>query len=83
MEKDDKKGMQKVNECCDYAGIKRFTDADFDSLNEYVNVMQPLALSLDLIQGEKEMYLGYLLPVLSTMLKNMEDLRKNKLKYYG
>lgn len=77
-----KLGIGKLNECCDFVGCKRFTREDFESLQEYVNVMIPLAVSIDVLQGEKEMYLGYLLPVITTLIKNTKALRKEGLTYY-
>lgn len=41
--------------------------------------MAPLATSLDILQGDKEMYMGYLLPVISTLQENLEGL--NNLTY--
>ena len=81
MEDKEKFGINKLNECCDFAGAKRFTNDDFDFIQEDVEVMAPLSISLDLLQGVKEMYLGYLLPVITTLLKSMENLQKKGLKY--
>lgn len=75
-------GLNKINECCDFAGTKRFTRDDLAVLQEYVNVMKPLAVSLDLIQGEKEMYLGYLLPVINTLLNSTQKLREDGLEHF-
>lgn len=38
--------------------------------------MKPLAQSLDKLQGENGMYMGYLLPVLSMLKKNIDDFEK-------
>lgn len=36
--------------------------------------MEPLARALDILQSENNMYMGYLLPVLSTLRNKLEKL---------
>lgn len=45
-----------------------FTDDEVTLLKEYLMVMEPLATALDLLQGEKEVSIGYLLPTLREIL---------------
>ena len=44
--------------------------------------MSPLAGALDILQGEKEMYTAFLLPVISSLprqIKNVENRQKYKI----
>lgn len=43
--------------------------------------MGPLARALDILQSDIGMYMGYLLPVLSTLQQKMEDINKDELTY--
>jgi len=43
--------------------------------------MESLARALDILQGDSGMYMGYLLPVLSTLQQKLETLSKNRLTY--
>ena len=40
----------------------RFSMAECDALDEYVKVMAPIAVNLDILQGDRQSYLGALLP---------------------
>lgn len=41
--------------------------------------MEPLARALDILQSDIGMYMGYLLPVLSTLQRKLENLNKSDL----
>jgi hypothetical protein len=41
--------------------------------------MKPLACALDILQGESGMYMGYLLPVLSTLEEKLKKLNDENL----
>lgn len=43
--------------------------------------MGPLARALDILQSDLGMYMGYLLPVLSTLQQKMEHINKDGLTY--
>ena len=45
-------------------GVVPFTDNQQAFLVEYCTVMEPLARALDILQGDKNLYIGYLLPTL-------------------
>ena len=51
-------------------------------IKEYRRVMQPLACALDIMQGEQNMYIGYLLPTLVSLEKKLKML-KPTVKYAG
>lgn len=55
-----------------------FTDRETKYLQEYVKLMQPLAMSLDHLQGEKNMHYGNLLPTLFSLLKHYEEMETQR-----
>ena len=58
--------------CCSVAPI--FKDADNEFLKEYVIGLRTLAAAIDILQGENNCYLGYLLPTLLIMKKSLRAL---------
>lgn len=73
-----KDGSEKINQCLDYCNLQRLTDDEIKFLDEYCQVMKPLAKSLDILQSDVGMYMGYLLPVLNSLQEKLENI-KNKL----
>lgn len=70
----------KLNEVCKAVGVPALVQAELSFLKEYVMVMAPLAASLDILQGDQNCALGFVLPTL-TVLKNKlssMDLRVTK-----
>uniref|UniRef100_H3A6Y5 BED-type domain-containing protein n=1 Tax=Latimeria chalumnae TaxID=7897 RepID=H3A6Y5_LATCH len=59
---------------CDEMGVAKFKMHEITFLKEYCKVLKPLAMALDILQGEKSYY-GYLLPML---LKRMDHLQHSK-----
>ena len=45
--------------------------AEIRFLWEYVDVVQPLAKALDILQAEKEAYMGYLVPTLCMLQEKL------------
>lgn len=45
-------------------------------LREYVHVMEPVAVALDILQRDKDMYLGYLIPTVLSMERNLVARRR-------
>ena len=43
--------------------------------------MKPLAKALDTLQGDKAMYMGYLLPVLQSLKEKLQNLKERNLVY--
>ncbi|XP_025266661.1 uncharacterized protein LOC112638708 [Camponotus floridanus] len=72
-----KDSSDKINHCLDYFNLQRLINNDVKFLDEYCQVMEPLARALDILQSDVGMYMGYLLPVLSSLqekLKNIKNL---------
>ncbi|KAF2894837.1 hypothetical protein ILUMI_11338 [Ignelater luminosus] len=61
-----------INTCMDFCALPRFTDAEREFIKEYCQVMCPLSTALDILQGEKEMYMGYLLPALYSLKDKLD-----------
>jgi hypothetical protein len=54
-------------------GLPVMTKEDLDMLTEYMLVMQPIAVALDILQGEKEVFMGIgvVLPLLTKLKKEL------------
>lgn len=63
---------EKIDSCMDFCSLTRFAPNEITFMKEYCKVMAPLATSLDLLQGDKQVYMGYLLPTLYALEKKME-----------
>ena len=53
-----------VGQICDAVGTPKLKQTELDFLKEYVFVVEPLAVTLDQLRGNKECFLGMLLPKL-------------------
>ena len=62
---------QKLRELCVALSLHPFKDAGIEFLEEYVIVLRPLAAAIDILQGDNNCYLGYLLPTLLIVKKSM------------
>jgi hypothetical protein len=51
--------------------IPNFTSSDVLFLKEYAQVICHVAISLDMLQGEEQAYLGCLLPTLAVLTMNL------------
>lgn len=63
--------LVKLNELCQAVHTPEFTKAEYECLNEYVSVMQPIAISLDKLQGEKEAFYGHIMPTLHMLMQKL------------
>ena len=64
------------NGLMDDVGLPRFTETDIKFFEEYVRVYHHFSRALDQLQGEKNTYLGILLPVLTSALKKLSEERE-------
>ncbi|KAM7287986.1 uncharacterized protein ISCGN_031675 [Ixodes scapularis] len=66
---------QKLEELClrlKLPILRRLIEADF--INEYCEVMKPIANALDILQADDKMYLGYLLPTITATRRRLAAL---------
>lgn len=61
--------------------IRPITDSEEVFLKEYITVMKPLAMALDILQGEKVVTAGYILPSLHNLLEEYEQPSMENLTY--
>ena len=69
----EEKGEDGFHEAISNAGLQTLTPMELRFVKEYVHVMQPVAYSLALLQRDKDMYLGYILPTVFSMEANLRD----------
>jgi len=61
------------NKLMDLLGIRKFIEDDLTFFGEYVQVYCHFANVLDLFQGDQDMHVGALLPVLSGLMTKLEE----------
>lgn len=62
-----------LSDICEQLSVPRLLAHEMTFLREYVDVLEPLAKAIDILQGEKNCYLGFLIPTilsLKTLLSN-------------
>ena len=59
----------------DEFGITFFRSAEEEFIIEYVKVMQPLAQALDILQGDINISIGFLLSTLTLLIRKMEAIK--------
>lgn len=52
-------------------GIQYFRPAEEELVREYVKIMKPMSEALDVLQADVKVSIGYLLPTLPFLLKNL------------
>lgn len=63
-------------------GLKNgLKDNEIEYLSEYVKILKPLALALDILQGEHNTHFGYIIPTIGSMYFKLKTLKDDKLKY--
>ncbi|XP_061486636.1 uncharacterized protein LOC133386880 [Rhineura floridana] len=65
----------------DHCSLSRITAAEIEVVQEYTEIMEPLAQSLDILQRENGMFMGYLLPTLCNLDRKLEGLENKPERY--
>ena len=65
----------KLAELCTALGLPLFLQTDVSFLKEYLSVMAPVATSLDILEGEQQCALGFVLPMLAILKKRLVALQ--------
>ncbi|XP_072844236.2 uncharacterized protein LOC110069984 [Pogona vitticeps] len=74
----------KVDAIMDQCSLVRITAAESLVVQEYTEMMGPLAQSLDILQRENGMFMGYLLPTLYNLDRKLHGLENKPVRYtYG
>ncbi|KAJ1525516.1 hypothetical protein ONE63_010324 [Megalurothrips usitatus] len=66
---------EKFNSTLETANLQKLTKVEVRFLQEYVYVMYPVAFALDVLQREKNMYAGYLIPTVLSMERCLKERR--------
>ena len=67
----------KLNELCTEMGLRCFNEKELCFLKQCCDVLKPLAMGLDKLQGEDHCYFGTLLPTLETIIKKVKAVKPN------
>ena len=67
-------GLRKVFQ---HFNMEYFTLSEEQLVKEYVTILYPLTRALDILQAEKNIAIGFLLPTLVVLQKQMENLQRN------
>ncbi|KAL4092113.1 hypothetical protein QTP88_026674 [Uroleucon formosanum] len=68
------KSEAKVQRVCDESGIPRFDKNDLAFMMDYCKIMELLSRALDILQGDKYMAMGYLIPTISWLKRKLTEL---------
>ena len=55
-------GLEKVRDCQQKIGLAPLTESEMSFLKGFVQVMKPFAVAMEFLQGEKDVYLGHVIP---------------------
>ena len=61
-----------LNDLCIKLLILQLDDEDYEILFEYVSIMKPISIYLDLLQGETNCFLGFVLPCIMEIKTELE-----------
>ncbi len=61
-----------LNDLCIKLFIPQLDDEDYEILFEYVSIMKPISIYLDLLQGETNCFLGFVLSCIMEIKTELE-----------
>lgn len=53
--------------------LEKITPADWRCLQDYINILRPVAVALDILQGEKRACQGYIMPSIFSIMANVRN----------
>ena len=65
--------MENLGTLMSELNIPPFTTAETTFIGEYCDIMKPVAQALDILQGDKHAYLGFLLPTITLLKKKLRS----------
>ena len=63
-----------LNELCDELDLDRFNEKEIIYLKEYLEVLKPIAIAIDRLQGQDKTFFGYMIPELRQTEKNLKKM---------
>ncbi|XP_060860233.1 uncharacterized protein LOC132937431 [Metopolophium dirhodum] len=68
--------IDKIEDVCNNLQLATISGPrEISFLQEYCNVMKPISRALDILQGDKNVSLGYLLPTINAVHKSLNDMK--------
>lgn len=64
-----------LHNLCTQLGIRCITDREYQFIKEYCVILKPLAMALDILQGEENCFYGTILPTLVALMAKTLDLK--------
>jgi len=71
----------KLSDVCQAIGAPKFKQAELECLEEYITVMQPVAVTLDKLQQQNDTFFGHVLPTLYMVQMKLQVMLHKPLKY--
>ena len=70
-----------INEVMKQLNLPFFTQQDIDFIEEYLCVLKPIAVGIERLQGNKNLYYGELIPTLLTIHSQLYEIPIEQLRY--
>lgn len=64
-----------LHNLCTQLGIRCITDREYQFIKEYCVLLKPLAMALNILQGEENCFYGTILPTLEALMATTLDLK--------
>ena len=67
-------GLVKVRECQTKIGLTNMTEGEMSFLRAYVNIFKPIAIAMEVLQGEEDCYLGHVIPTVLGIQNKLQSI---------